>query len=292
MFMQSAAMALGFGSFFQYGKRRVSAMSNEEFNALTPEALTAQLITNINNMIPTVGQSFQQMEQMNVMILDAMAKYFNQAVTYLDQWLKGGFHNFLHNVGAGGDDFTGEDIPDFIPTAGGDTGAQTIPPPPALTPGLNAIDKFVSKWINFSKNTANFTSATVGELRQMLEWISQGKAQKWKQWRTTILQIWEEKTKPPKPKTQAEIDAEIKKQSANDVAKIALMFNQIKFYLGQAVNNTRKDLINKFTGLFHTKVSEFNRFVQQTRKGDGTTYRSLSINAEKSLQQKKIISKF
>ncbi len=93
MFMQSAAMALGFGSFFQYGKRKISSMSNEEFNALTPEALTSQLLSNVNNMIPTVEQSFKQMEQMNVLILDAMAKYFNQGVQKLEQWLQGGAGN-------------------------------------------------------------------------------------------------------------------------------------------------------------------------------------------------------
>ncbi len=89
MFMQSAAMALGFGSFFQYGKRKLSAMSNEDFNALTPEALTTQLMSSINNMIPTVEQSFKQMEQMNVMILNAMATYFTQGVEYLGNFLSG-----------------------------------------------------------------------------------------------------------------------------------------------------------------------------------------------------------
>ncbi len=89
MFMQSAAMALGFGSFFQYGKRKLSAMSNEEFNALTPEALTAQLMSSVNNMIPTVQQSFREMEKLNVLILNAMATYFTQGVEYLGGFLSG-----------------------------------------------------------------------------------------------------------------------------------------------------------------------------------------------------------
>ncbi len=98
MFMQSAAMALGFGSFFQYGKRKISSMSNEEFNALTPEALTAQLLSNVNNMIPSVQSSFKQMEQMNVLILDAMANYFSQGVAKLDQWIRGRGENLLSNL--------------------------------------------------------------------------------------------------------------------------------------------------------------------------------------------------
>ncbi len=36
MAMQSGAMALEFGTYFQYGKRRISAMDNDEFNALKP----------------------------------------------------------------------------------------------------------------------------------------------------------------------------------------------------------------------------------------------------------------
>ncbi len=126
MFMQSAAMALGFGSFFQYGKRKISSMSNEEFNVLTPEALTSQLMSSVNNMIPTVHESFHQMEQMNVMILEAMSKYFSQGVEFLDKWIIGRGENFISNLsgaaGTGADNSETQYLTDFGIGASADEG--------------------------------------------------------------------------------------------------------------------------------------------------------------------------
>ncbi len=191
MFMQSAAMALGFGSFFQYGKRKVSAMSNEEFNVLTPEALTAQLMSSINNMIPTVEQSFHQMEQMNEMILQAMAKYFDQAVGFLDRWITQRGQNFVSNIQSGIvdpiaeipgniEDFYKNQIAteDFGTAAGADSpyAAQTQDQPTTIK--LNAYEQWASRWINYRNSSANFSSATVKELRYMLNQIKADKVGK------------------------------------------------------------------------------------------------------------------
>ncbi len=132
MFMQSAAMALGFGSFFQYGKRKVSAMSNEEFNVLTPEALTSQLLSNINNMIPTVGESFRQMEQMNVMILEAMSKYFSQGVEFLDRWITGRGQNFVENIQGAIPTLPSVDQPVFTPEEIIGSGGQVVAAAPSV----------------------------------------------------------------------------------------------------------------------------------------------------------------
>ncbi len=121
--MQSAAMALAFGSFFQYGKRKISAMGNDEFNILTPEMLASDLSQSVSNMIPSAAESFKQMETMNIMVLDSMAKYFDQSIQYLDKWIKGGQKNLTNNLGLG--EFTGDDIPDYIPTAGADETGST-----------------------------------------------------------------------------------------------------------------------------------------------------------------------
>ncbi len=83
MFMQSAAMALAFGSNFQYGKRKISSMSNDEFNRLTPTQMNIDLVNSVNAMIPSVEASFKQMERMNVTILDSMARYLAQGVEFL-----------------------------------------------------------------------------------------------------------------------------------------------------------------------------------------------------------------
>ncbi len=82
MFMQSAAMALAFGSNFQYGKRKISSMSNEDFNKMSALDMNIDLANTVNAMIPNVEQSFKQMEKMNITILDSMARYFAQAIEF------------------------------------------------------------------------------------------------------------------------------------------------------------------------------------------------------------------
>ncbi len=58
---QSAVMAKQFGENFQYGKRRISAMSNEEFNALTPQKLSERTRQELKDMIPSMQDSITDM---------------------------------------------------------------------------------------------------------------------------------------------------------------------------------------------------------------------------------------
>ncbi len=96
--MQSAAMALGFGANYQYGKRKISAMGNDAFNNLSVLELNENLISEINSMIPSTEKSFGQMEKMNEMILLAMSRYFDQAVGFLGQWIQQRGVNLQHNI--------------------------------------------------------------------------------------------------------------------------------------------------------------------------------------------------
>ncbi len=80
--MQSAAMALAFGSNFQYGKRKISSMSNEDFNAMSALDMNIDLANTVNSMIPSVEQSFKQMEQMNITILESLSRYLGQAISF------------------------------------------------------------------------------------------------------------------------------------------------------------------------------------------------------------------
>jgi len=55
--IQSYLMMYFAGSGWQYGKRRISAMSNEQFNKLGPEDLLRQHSVELKNMIPTLEKS-------------------------------------------------------------------------------------------------------------------------------------------------------------------------------------------------------------------------------------------
>ena len=81
MATQSLAMGEAFGKSFQYGKRKISSMSNEEFNKLTPQMMMAEQTANIQSLIP---QLTQQMKNSN----DMQVEIFNQMKELIPAFLK------------------------------------------------------------------------------------------------------------------------------------------------------------------------------------------------------------
>ncbi len=79
MAMQSAAMANAFGTFFQYGKRKISSMTNEDFNKLTPDDLTQMNLQTTKDMIPHLETSFKQMDELNRAVLHAFGDFIGNA---------------------------------------------------------------------------------------------------------------------------------------------------------------------------------------------------------------------
>ncbi len=82
MMWQSAAIAAGFGTYFQFAKRRVSAMSNEEFNAAEPHQLVNSMYNDIVQQIPS---SFAKVDSLTPVMLQSMNTMLDQAV----KWLQG-----------------------------------------------------------------------------------------------------------------------------------------------------------------------------------------------------------
>ncbi len=63
MATQSLVMGEAFGTAFQYGKRRISAMSNEDFNKLSIEQVASQMFKSYENIIPELKQSIRKSTQ-------------------------------------------------------------------------------------------------------------------------------------------------------------------------------------------------------------------------------------
>ncbi len=82
MAAQSAALAISFGENFQYGKRRISAMSNEEFNKLTPLSLSLRAQQEMSSIIPTLLAS---MKEYNQTMTPEILQMFGQMVKQLQQ---------------------------------------------------------------------------------------------------------------------------------------------------------------------------------------------------------------
>ncbi len=54
---QSMIMGEAFGKSYQYGKRKISSMSNEEFNKLSPKDLANEIMSDYNNIVPALSNS-------------------------------------------------------------------------------------------------------------------------------------------------------------------------------------------------------------------------------------------
>jgi len=75
---QSFAMGEAFGKGFQYGKRRVSSMTNEEFNSSSAEAMFNETTADITKMIPSMKNAMSQFSTLQTDIILEMIKYIGQ----------------------------------------------------------------------------------------------------------------------------------------------------------------------------------------------------------------------
>ncbi len=80
MGVQSAVMAKQFGENFQYGKRRISAMSNEEFNRLTPKILMENANVELKAMIPSMEASITEMRTFQTFLIREFIAMIKEAI--------------------------------------------------------------------------------------------------------------------------------------------------------------------------------------------------------------------
>ncbi len=81
MGIQSSVMAKQFGENFQYGKRRISAMSNEEFNKLTPKILQENANAELKAMIPSMEASISEMRQFQTFLIGEFIRMIGDMLT-------------------------------------------------------------------------------------------------------------------------------------------------------------------------------------------------------------------
>ncbi len=236
-------------------------MSNDEFNALTPEELTANLMSSINNMIPTVESSFKQMESMNEMILTAMAKYFEQAINFLEKWIKGGVHGFQHNIA----DATGFETDDtkFIEEsgfqfAGGSEQTFHNLPVPATQTTFTPIEKFAAKWMNPSTGISNLTTMTQAEALFILKNIQKGNLDLFKRFRAILIKHMDSfNVKPKTPKETFEETIKIIKTKTPATGIMRSIANQ--FAKLELILKSKRSPRNDKMFLIFAKV--YNQFV-------------------------------
>ncbi len=84
------------GEQWQYGKRRISAMTNEEFNKLTPIKLYEIETSELRAMIPLMQESMRDMNKLTPIIVTEMIQMFKDFVTGLFQGLQSETDKNLH----------------------------------------------------------------------------------------------------------------------------------------------------------------------------------------------------
>ncbi len=85
MATQSFLMMQMAGAGWQYGKRKVSAMKNEEFNALTVNLLLQKEVADVREAIPTIIQSINDMTPMVGAIVEQYGDFVKEIINSLPQ---------------------------------------------------------------------------------------------------------------------------------------------------------------------------------------------------------------
>ncbi len=75
---QSFAMGEAFGKGFQYGKRRVSSMTNEEFNKSSGASMFKETTADIKQMIPSMKNSMHDFSLLQTDIIKELITYVGQ----------------------------------------------------------------------------------------------------------------------------------------------------------------------------------------------------------------------
>jgi len=104
-FMAGQSMMMGdaFGKAFQYGKRKISSMTNEQFNAMTPDDLAREINTDYSAIIATMPQAMAESRAFQKLILIEMGEIIKDIPDVLKE--------FFFGTQAGQFEETGEGLP-------------------------------------------------------------------------------------------------------------------------------------------------------------------------------------
>ncbi len=83
--IQSYLMMYFAGSGWQFGKRKISAMSNEQFNKLTPEELLRQHSIELKNMLPTLTKTLNDVTPLIRILIEQYGDFIKEALKAIPQ---------------------------------------------------------------------------------------------------------------------------------------------------------------------------------------------------------------
>ncbi len=187
MGIQSAVMAKQFGENFQYGKRRISAMSNEEFNKLTPVMLQERANAELKAMIPTMEASITDMRDFQKFIvkefLEMISDLISQGLGNLfGPDIVGALEHFAHGHGGAPPGHQPDWKPGTLPPPPGSTPIPPSPPAHVHTPGEHGhpIDLDLHHHDQFhehpgEKQAPRYATGSVSDQKKNWTGVPQGK---------------------------------------------------------------------------------------------------------------------
>ncbi len=101
-FMAGQSMIMGdaFGQSYQYGKRKISAMSNEEFNKLTHDDIQKDIIKNYKQMIPNLADGMVASNEFQRLIIQEIAKIIPTLPSDVTSGIFGGIQGLAKEAAA------------------------------------------------------------------------------------------------------------------------------------------------------------------------------------------------
>ncbi len=100
MAAQSMLMGDAFGKSYQYGKRKISAMTNEEFNALTPEDLAKDITADFDVIIPEMKISMEKSREFQSLIIQELGEIVKSIPQELRNFIFGNDPNAANTFGS------------------------------------------------------------------------------------------------------------------------------------------------------------------------------------------------
>ncbi len=99
---QSFIMMFQAGEGWQYGKRRISAMSNEDFNKLTPERLLENQAATLRKALPTIERSMNAMTPMIATIVAQYGDFIKEVIRTIGPVSKDVVETIIKSIPEGG----------------------------------------------------------------------------------------------------------------------------------------------------------------------------------------------
>ncbi len=300
MAVQSAAMMYQAGANWQFGKRKISAMTNEEFNPMTFNDLMIKNNADLVKAIPTMQQAIKEFTPLMATIINEFANYINEASKALPDFFQQatantvqGFQNMAHdfniqlNQETSGISSSAEEIIKALEKL---TNIDTYIPPALAetgdTPNLSSDSPDNSAYI--SKMSLTDLSLENGKIRNGTSKLSPKNKNSVQFYYALALQKKRETGDilPPIPAPDAPVSTKTVSQITQEyntyIGQFANNWEQIKNAIGQYENNKLDQHKNNYNYL----IKKFYTWLTSKRQKSNPNYK-IRVHAQSNYTQRR-----